>query len=292
MQLQKINLVLICAILIFTTINASAQNEYNQKHIEVALRMIGHRVLLKSNDSTSRVLPIEHEKNVFTISFQNAFVLQPEDLIAITTEELRNADIGKGFIVEVKECSSNKVVYSYEKGDLNQNDILPCQSRQLALACYTIDLSIQGLTSQQVEIAQNKTPISNFAIPFFIVLIGGVSGFYFWRKKQPLEVDFDTSIIKLGKFQFNILTSTLTNGNQVEELTGKEAELLKLLIENKNETIERDVILQKVWGDEGDYIGRTLDVFISKLRKRLEDDESIKITNVRGVGYKLVVDTK
>jgi DNA-binding response OmpR family regulator len=48
--------------------------------------------------------------------------------------------------------------------------------------------------------------------------------------------------------------------------------------------------LNKVWGDEGDYIGRTLDVFISKLRKKLEADSSIKIVNIRGVGYKLVMD--
>ena len=54
--------------------------------------------------------------------------------------------------------------------------------------------------------------------------------------------------------------------------------------------MERDVILNMVWGDEGDYIGRTVDVFISKLRKKLEFDSKVKIVNVRGVGYKLVMD--
>jgi len=57
-----------------------------------------------------------------------------------------------------------------------------------------------------------------------------------------------------------------------------------------NTTVEREVILNIVWGDEGDYVGRTLDVFISKLRKKLEVDSSIKIVNIRGVGYKLVTD--
>jgi DNA-binding response OmpR family regulator len=74
------------------------------------------------------------------------------------------------------------------------------------------------------------------------------------------------------------------------ELTGKEAELLLVLCEKPNETIDRATILNKVWGDEGDYVGRTLDVFISKLRKKLDYDSRLKIVNVRGVGYKFVMD--
>jgi DNA-binding response OmpR family regulator len=73
------------------------------------------------------------------------------------------------------------------------------------------------------------------------------------------------------------------------ELTSKEADLLLVLHESANKTVEREMILKRVWGDEGDYVGRTLDVFISKLRKRLEFDPSIKIINTRGVGYKLAV---
>jgi DNA-binding response OmpR family regulator len=62
-----------------------------------------------------------------------------------------------------------------------------------------------------------------------------------------------------------------------------------LLNNTVNNTVEKEIILKEVWGDEGDYVGRTLDVFISKLRKKLESDDKVKIVNVRGVGYKLVV---
>lgn len=64
--------------------------------------------------------------------------------------------------------------------------------------------------------------------------------------------------------------------------------MLLLLHANVNQTIERVEILNIVWGDEGDYIGRTLDVFISKRRKKLEGDTNLQIVNIRGVGYKLV----
>jgi len=62
-----------------------------------------------------------------------------------------------------------------------------------------------------------------------------------------------------------------------------------ILHKNRNTVIEREKLLSEVWADEGGYVGRTLDVFISKLRKRLEGDPSLKIVNIRGVGYKLIV---
>jgi DNA-binding response OmpR family regulator len=62
-----------------------------------------------------------------------------------------------------------------------------------------------------------------------------------------------------------------------------------LLHGSANSTTERDVILNAVWGEDGDYVGFTLDVFILKLRKKLENDESLRIVNIHGVGYKLIV---
>jgi DNA-binding response OmpR family regulator len=80
------------------------------------------------------------------------------------------------------------------------------------------------------------------------------------------------------------------NGKPVE-LTSKESDLLQLLSHSANDTVDRETILKTVWGDDGDYIGRTLDVFISKLRKKLEADPNVKIANIRGIGYKLIVDS-
>ena len=74
-----------------------------------------------------------------------------------------------------------------------------------------------------------------------------------------------------------------------EELSSKEASLLDLLYVNLNQTVSREHILQVVWGDEGDYLGRTLDVFISKLRKKLDADSNLKIVNIRGIGYRMVL---
>lgn len=102
------------------------------------------------------------------------------------------------------------------------------------------------------------------------------------RNKVPHE-------IRIGEYVFDSRKMELTFKDQRVELTGKEADLLKLLSDAANNTVERDDILKSVWGDDGDYVGRTLDVFISKLRKKLEADSDVRIVNIRGIGYKLIV---
>ena len=94
----------------------------------------------------------------------------------------------------------------------------------------------------------------------------------------------------IGKYRFEKKKLKLFAENEVIELTSKEADLLDLLYSSANDILEREAILNVVWEDQGVYVGRTLDVFISKLRKKLEADSTVKILNIRGVGYKLVLD--
>ena len=117
-------------------------------------------------------------------------------------------------------------------------------------------------------------------IPFFL-------GLLFFRKKK---VELDSNKIKLGDYIYDPKKMVLIRKEKTIELTSKENELLSLLYEFANETVNKETILNKVWGDEGDYVGRTLDVYISKLRKKLENDSSIELKNIRGIGYKLIVE--
>ncbi|MGI9158354.1 MAG: winged helix-turn-helix domain-containing protein, partial [Saprospiraceae bacterium] len=79
-------------------------------------------------------------------------------------------------------------------------------------------------------------------------------------------------------------------GDQSETLTQKEADLLKLLGEHRNEVVKRSFILETIWGKDDYFLGRSLDVFISRLRKYLKDDPRIKIENIHGVGFKFKVE--
>jgi DNA-binding response OmpR family regulator len=123
---------------------------------------------------------------------------------------------------------------------------------------------------------------------FILFVIFSVLGVYLWKKRhQP--ADDDSNILKIGAYRFDKRNMELSFKNKIIELSSKEADLLFLLHSSANTTLERDVILRIVWGDEGDYVGRTLDVFISKLRKKLEEDAAVRIVNIRGIGYKLIL---
>jgi DNA-binding response OmpR family regulator len=92
---------------------------------------------------------------------------------------------------------------------------------------------------------------------------------------------------KIGSFTFDLDTFQLKGKDSERSLTRKEAGILKLLCENKNKVIERELIANMVWGDDSYFVGRSLDVFITRLRKYLESDENVAVKNVHGVGFRL-----
>ena len=94
---------------------------------------------------------------------------------------------------------------------------------------------------------------------------------------------------KLGRFKFDTQKQQLIDGESVIKLTTKESELLKLLCSNANKVLERNVALKTIWVDDNYFNARSMDVYITKLRKHLKDDPSVEIINVHGKGYKLVM---
>jgi two-component system, OmpR family, response regulator VicR len=96
--------------------------------------------------------------------------------------------------------------------------------------------------------------------------------------------------LRIGKYNYDYQNLALSLNDKTENLTQKEADLLKLLFEHKNQVIRRAFILETLWGKDDYFLGRSLDVFISRLRKYLSDDESIKIENIHGVGFKFIVE--
>ena len=97
-----------------------------------------------------------------------------------------------------------------------------------------------------------------------------------------------SELISIGSYLFDPIKQKLVFDDKTEALTHRETSLLSLLIENKNQIIDRSVILKKIWGEDDFFSGRSMDVFITKLRKKLSHDPSIQIINIRSYGYKLI----
>lgn len=102
------------------------------------------------------------------------------------------------------------------------------------------------------------------------------------------KVQKTSETLTIGAYTFDFPKQQLHFENKLQQLTHREAHLLFHLIKNKNKVLDRSLILKKLWGNDDFFSARSMDVFISKLRKKLQHDESIQIINVRGFGYKLV----
>ncbi len=109
------------------------------------------------------------------------------------------------------------------------------------------------------------------------------------RRSAPLPVDGDeVTEFAIGKYRFDYNRQRITLDSEEEKLTTKENELLYLLCKNKNGLLERNFALNAIWGDDNYFNGRSMDVYIAKLRKHLKDDAEIEIINVHGKGFKLL----
>jgi two-component system, OmpR family, response regulator VicR len=102
------------------------------------------------------------------------------------------------------------------------------------------------------------------------------------NEKRPL-------ILPLGHYQLDVANQQLTEGKKIHQLTYRESELLKLFADNINQIVKREEILMKIWGNDQFFSSRSLDVFISRLRKLLNSDPSIRIENIHNIGYRLKI---
>lgn len=298
---QLWSLVLLCLFPFVT--NGATEEVISEKRIEIAMRMIGHEVLMSLGDCESRVMPIEKLDDQYKIPFEREFEFDPDHMISIIGGVMKESGISNHYIVEVEQCETKETVHGFEGGGTS---MAPCKGRKLPKDCYSLLITlldnhspaINLLTTRSVDPSINKEEFSEkkpqeswfiassgILLPLFVLL--GFIGF-FYKKKDPVKTN--PNLIMIGASLFDKKNMVLSYKDKKVELSNKEGELLALLHASANAPIQRTIILQRVWGDDGDYVGRTLDVFISKLRKKLEADTSVKIVNIRGIGYKLVTD--
>ena len=108
------------------------------------------------------------------------------------------------------------------------------------------------------------------------------------RRSNMVDSKHVNHIYKFGKYTFDYDHQHLSIGKKQEKLTSKEAELLRLLCDHLNEVLDRTVALNKIWYDDSYFNARSMDVYITKLRKFLKEDPNVELINVHGVGFKLV----
>jgi DNA-binding response OmpR family regulator len=108
-------------------------------------------------------------------------------------------------------------------------------------------------------------------------------------KRQTTNPVHEEVIFTIGSYRFDSKLRQIHRGENVQKLSPKESDLLKLLCQNQNELLSRETALRKIWGDDGYFTARSMDVFVTKLRKYLSDDTNIEIKNIHGSGFILEI---
>lgn len=274
--------IMIMAILISAVAFINRKHEIPEKHVEVVLRDLGHQLLLTAKDSSSRVLPVKKLKeNTYQISFKNEVGFVSDTLINVIQRTFQKNALANDYIVSLRNCKENETVLAFEINS-QKGDLTPCKGRKLEVGCYVIEIELLN------------TNTFNF---FWLLLLIIPLGFVFFyvkdrlRKKEgeaPIEDKSD--YIPLGNFRFYTANNVLKAEHKTISLSEKESKALKIFAENINEIVEREKLMKEIWEDEGVVvISRNVDVLVSKLRKKLSDDDSFKFINVHGRGYKFVI---
>ncbi len=272
------------------TPRVTSDNQQSEK-INLALRQTAHRLLKQEGDSISMIAPIQQTApNVYIVRLEHDF--NYDSLASFLHHSFTTYHIEDDYNVAVWDCTHTNLILGYSSIDFFKRNDIPCSGRDKNVQCINFTVSFP------------EAAPSNFAlIPFILgglsvlILLGMV--YWFFKYKNKTETDIasqnnepidNTHLIIIGQSIFNTRQNTVVFNNITQKLTFREAKLLQLFCNHKQELLERDFILKHIWEDEGVLVGRSVDVFVSRLRKILKNDESLKIMNVHSRGYRFDID--
>lgn len=235
---------------------------------------------MKTRKQPPRILLVEDDPNLSTVIKDYLEMLGYESFIAADGEEGYRSFLGKNPDLCILDIMMPK-----KDGFMLARDI-----RKVNTQVPIIFLTAKGLKEDRIEGFRSgcddyiTKPFSSEELSLRIEAILRRCAMNPVHKLQERN-----ELFEIGKFTFDPQNMVLRSGSKERILTRKEASLLRLLCLNKNSLLKREDALLSIWGRDDYFIGRSMDVFITKLRKYLKDDPSISIQNIHGTGFKLEV---
>jgi|TARA_R110000737_G_scaffold349438_2_gene385654 hypothetical protein len=252
--------------------------------INLALRQTGHLLYESCGDTFSQIPAVEQTGEAeFKLKLENGF--DYDKLPEILNGSLKNFGVTNSYIVSILTCESESIVLGYNNVSF-QNEVVACRSREQDELCKIIMLNIQDPVPVTSEADYSMFWLLLFGVIPFLV-------FYINRKKieapeaEPMFVKENTKYLAVGSSSFDPTGLLFSHNGAEKAMTFREGKLFEYFINHKNQVLKRDDIQNHVWEDEGVIVGRSLDVFVSRLRKIIKDDDTLAIKNIHGVGYRL-----
>lgn len=256
--------------------------------INLALRQVAHSMYTLQQDSTSSIPPVQRVDD-YTYRMRLEIPLYYDSLPTLVKRSLASFDIAESYMVAVRRCGVEDIILGFNDRALLPEQV-PCTGREVAGVCHEVDL---------IFTPKKKQSYIPFGIAGLFFLGAGV---YLLRKPRELEQPVAVAVTQqtstageridvkiFGESQLNTTQQSVTVVDKEKPLTYREYKLLAYFAAHQNTVLKREDIQAHVWEDEGVLVGRSLDVFVSRLRKILKDDTRLKIVNVHSVGYRLEV---
>jgi hypothetical protein len=269
---------------------AGPKGAFDDAQAAITVRLVGHELLRSVGDSSTPLPPVtQPAPATYLLSFRGAFPFKPDSLVALIDRVLARNLPGTDYIVNVVEQPTQNIVFGYAMLPSGREAIVPCLGRDQPSRPYNISIRFR----ESLPFWTTGRLLGAGAGVLALCLLG--TGFRRIRSRRPLPVAAATvattapaapSGLALGRYRFLPGQQCLLLDEERIPLTGKEARLLELFAARPNQMIDR-AELQKIWEDEGVIVGRSLDVFVSRLRKKLEQDPALAIINVPRKGYML-----
>lgn len=264
-----------------------ASNTYFQERANLALREIAHRMLVIGGDTTSIVPPVRTQDGLqFIVRFPGE--LRYDTLRKVIDHTLNHAGLPTEYDLAIYDCVDESLILGFMARSQNGEEGYACQEREPTTTCVDMAIRFPG---QGNQFAASVGWLSGIGILLGLVALG------WWRNRQDESVmeqptlsgnTLSSATLQLGACIFHTQDQKIVVAREEKVLTYREAKLLQYFCQHANKVLPREEILEAVWGDEGVQVTRSLDVFVSRLRKILKKDPSIKIASVHGVGYRLV----
>jgi Transcriptional regulatory protein, C terminal len=259
----------------------------SSEHVNLALRRTAHHLLLASGDSTTRIPAVETiGERTWQVRLEHAF--DYDQLPPLLQSSLEVHQIQAPYNVSVFSCSDTVLQLGYNFMDFKRDSAASCGGRDLAAGCYLLQVSFSEAATPRLPV-----PLAGGVVAGALVFLA-LSGLV---RRKPIEVTaaapeappVETGL-PFGLSRLDVTNQMLDCGGVSHSLTFRETKLLHLFVTHQNQLLERRTILEQVWADEGVLVGRSVDMFVSRLRKLLRADATLQLVAVHGVGYKLQVE--
>jgi len=265
----------ICAFILGSfTISERPNRELQHQQRVLAMRSIGNDLLAFHNDLNTPVPPVQSlDNSTYRLYFEQPLEIIPDTLVSISLRHLTESYADMSFI-SVLDSELDEVVYGFEINH-SHNHIIPCLGRNLSCSDYWIDISFYQKSSLR--------SIQDYAVIWGTILsLALFLGFWFVPNR---EKNTDQSLNHQKELSLDLILNQLIYDSGLITLTDKEAQILDLLLKNQGELVSREQLVEEVWLKKGVMTGRSLDVYISRLRKKISVIPNAEIINLHGKGY-------